>query len=695
MEVRDVNERANIAGAGIDMAQRVMDCGDAGHILLSKRLADDLAPYPRWHAHLHDLGEAEVKHGARVHLFNLYTRTAGNAELPSRLGVKPTPEMTPAPGRWPWWAFVVLSLILLTGAGWWFLSRERLKTSSPLTAAPEPTAAVSGKSIAVLPFENLSSDKENAYFADGVQDEILTRLAKIGTLKVIARTSTERYKSAPRNIPEIARQLGVANLLEGSVQKANQKVRVNVQLIRANDSSHLWAETYDRNLDDIFAVESDVATAIAEKLRATLSGRERTLVNTRPTANLDAYDAYLHGLELDRRSESGPNLRQASNYLEQAVGLDPNFALAWARLSRVKSNSFYQDFDATPQVHDTARDAAEQARRLAPALGEPFLALGYVQLFCERNLAKAREAFEAARERLPNDSDLLYGLSLVDLHQGKATSALDLQDQALVLDPRNALLAFKKAQTLSSLRRFPEARAAANLALTLNPDDDMVQAFMANTYQAEGDLEQSARILDAIPAGPPNLIATRLDFFRGHFAQAVARLKILLAGHENEDDLWTVVYYSLLGEAQQYAGDEAAARESFTRGRDLALANIAKTGGPQGRIHAVLALHYSGLGQKEDALREAHRAVELEGDDLYLRPAAEEILALVELQSGDPQRALEILPRILSANGFSWVTGPVADTPASQSVLARTSVRSPLHCPDERSLGEPCPGGVD
>src|SRR5436305_4778147 len=260
--VTDVNDRSNVAGAGINMAQRVMDCGDAGHILLSRHVAEDLEQYRQWQPMLHDLGECEVKHGARVHVFNLYTDGVGNPEVPEKLRHAKAKEQTvPAAaaasakfaGRSrAWIAALVIGAAAIAVAGFYIFSHR------------SSTKAILEKSIAVLPFENLSRDPDNAYFADGIQDEILTRLSKIADLKVISRTSTQQYKSAPENLPEIARQLGVANVLEGSVQKSGDAVRVNVQLIKAANESHLWADTFDRKLTDIFGVESEIAKRIAE-----------------------------------------------------------------------------------------------------------------------------------------------------------------------------------------------------------------------------------------------------------------------------------------------------------------------------------------------------------------------------------------------------------------------------------------------
>ena len=335
--VSDVNDRSNVTGAGINMAQRVMDCGDAGHILLSRHVAEDLEQYRQWQPCLHDLGECEVKHGARVHVFNLYTDGVGNPEVPEKLQQAKAKEQTlpgaatsaKFAGSRAWIAALVIGAAAIAVAGFYIFSHR------------SSTKAILEKSIAVLPFENLSRDPDNAYFADGIQDEILTRLSKIADLKVISRTSTQQYQSKPGNLSEIAKQLGVANVLEGSVQKSGDAVRVNVQLIKAANDSHLWADTFDRKLTDIFSVETEVAKAIADQLRAKLTGQEEQVIAAKPTDNPEAYDAYLRGLAYSLKTAGTPgNSLSAQKYLREAVRLDPKFALSWALLSIVDARGY-------------------------------------------------------------------------------------------------------------------------------------------------------------------------------------------------------------------------------------------------------------------------------------------------------------------------------------------------------------------
>src|SRR5207249_4547479 len=351
-EVTDLNEQANIAGAGINIAQRVMDCGDAGHILLSRRVADDLETYPRWQPCLHNLGEFEVKHGARIGIVNLYDDQIGDPQLPKKFQALKKHRSRVRRAE----AAIALLVLAALVAAFIFVLRK-------------PTRALLGiaeKSIAVLPFENRSEDKANAYFAEGIQDEILTRLSKIADLKVISRTSTQQYQSRPGNLSEIARQLGVAHVLEGSVQKSGDVVRVNVQLIKAANDSHLWADTLDRKLTDIFLVESEVAKAIAEQLRAHISGREEQEIAAKPTDNPEAYDAYLRGLASEARSYSSslpsPS-SEAPGFYERAVQLDPNFALAWARLSRADANLYFGGLETTPAARGQAAKVLWRMRR--------------------------------------------------------------------------------------------------------------------------------------------------------------------------------------------------------------------------------------------------------------------------------------------------------------------------------------------
>ncbi len=400
-QIVDVSDRSNVAGAGIDMAQRVMDCGDAGHILLSKRVAEDLAPFPRWNPHLHDLGECEVKHGRKISLVNFYTDTVGNPQTPKKCALaKPEPLLTRQR------ALIGATVLLIPIIGSLIFLRQT--ASRPEATATSSASRANSKSIAVLPFENLSVDPENAYFADGIQEEVLTRLSKIADLKVISRTSTQRYKSKPDNLREIAQQLGVANILEGTVQKAADQVRVNVQLINAQNDSHLWADKFDRKLTDIFAVESEIAAKIADILQAKLAGSAQKAIVARPTEDSEAHQLYLRGRYFASKRGTETNLKTRENinsaidYFNQAIARDPNYALAYAGLSDC--------FDLLPQwtavsraeYTSKAKAAAIKALQIDDNLAEAHTSLAAALFSNDLNLHESKREFERAIELDPN-----------------------------------------------------------------------------------------------------------------------------------------------------------------------------------------------------------------------------------------------------------------------------------------------------
>src|SRR5437879_2044447 len=452
--VIDATGKANVAGPGINIAQRVMDCGDAGHILLSKHVAEDLEEYPHWQPHLHELGECEVKHGVRLSVVNLYTAELGNPAVPEKLKAA---RVAAAARRKRtavrWLSSGVMSLLAVIALIGFLLFRYRRPPATVELQVPE-------KSIAVLPFENRSRDPDNAYFADGIQDEILTRLAKIADLKVISRTSTQHYKSAPENLPEIARQLGVAHIVEGSVQKSGDSVRVNVQLIKAANDSHLWADTFDRKLNDIFSVESEVAKAIADQLRAKLTGQEEQVIAAKPTDNTEAYDAYLRGLACTLKSVANTpvNTLGAQKYLRDAVKLDPKFAVAWAVLSYTESRGYVTvNLQPTVALREEARQAAETALTLQPNLGEAILAKGYYHYACLKDYDTAVRYFEQARPLLPNSSRIPKSLAYVAPRRGQWDQSESYFNEAERLDPRNVTALTQHAISYSYLRRFPEA----------------------------------------------------------------------------------------------------------------------------------------------------------------------------------------------------------------------------------------------
>src|SRR6266496_3863142 len=429
------------------------------------------------------------------------------------------------------------------------------------------------KSIAVLPLENRSNDPDNAYFADGIQDEILTRLSKIADLKVISRTSAQYYKSAPENLPEIARQLGVAHILEGSVQKSGDAVRVNVRLIKAANESHLWADTFDHKLTDIFSVESEVAKAIAEQLRAKLTGREEQVIAAKPTDNLEAYDAYLRGLAYALKPGNSPaNSLGAQKHLTEAVRLDPKFALSWALLSYVDALGYITTaLQPTVALREEVRQAAETALTLQPNLGEALMAKGYYYYACLKDYDTAVRYFEQARPLLPNNSLIPESLALVARRRGQWDRSESYFNEAERLDPRNVNLLTQHALSYILLRRFPEALRELDQLLNIIPDDVDTLAFKAAIAQGEGDLPRAAALLAPLHpnAHEPNALETQIyqAILERHPVQIIPRLKEILAkpdpalGYFNGDlRFW-------LGWAQQVAGDHDAAQESWRQAR--------------------------------------------------------------------------------------------------------------------------------
>src|SRR5580704_8633568 len=497
--VVDVTEQANLAGAGINMAKRVMDCGDTGHILLSKHVAEDLEEYEKWRPLLRDLGSCEAKHGMRVSVVNLYDDQFGNAKLPRRFE---TVQKRRTRLRWAATAAGLLALAAIV-AGIVLFSRYRVRSA---LAAPE-------KSVAVLPFENLSRDPENAYFADGIQEEVLTRLAKIADLKVISRSSTQQSQSKPGNLAEIAKQLGVANILEGSVQKAANQVRVNVHLVNVQTGSQLWAETYDRKLSDIFVVESEIAKGIAESLQAKLTGREEQALAAKPTNNPEAYDAYLRGLAFEARSNySSDALFKAIDFYGLAVQLDPNFALAWARLSGAHALLYFNRGDTTTARRDAAKEALENAQRRQPNSPETLLFVGYYQYWVQRDYELAKTTFEQVSKMSPGDGEVSLALGAVARREGLWDESVAYWERGLALDPRNTALLIEVAWTYAALRQFPTALKLYDRALDILPNELSLMALKASIYQAEGNLQEAAKLLIQVNAQTNSDLAVRIKF---------------------------------------------------------------------------------------------------------------------------------------------------------------------------------------
>jgi TolB-like protein/Tfp pilus assembly protein PilF len=568
--------------------------------------------------------------------------------------------------------FLIIAVLLLVIAGLLF-QRFHPKVSPAVSSFPE-------KSIAVLPFENLSRDPDNAYFADGIQEEILTRLAKIADLKVISRTSTQRYQSKPGNLSEIAKQLGVTNILEGSVQKAADQVRVNVQLVNAQNDSHLWAETYDRKLSDIFGVESEIAKGIAESLQAKLTGREEQALAVRPTNNPEAYDAYLRGLAFEARSGASNDLvRKAIGFYERAVQLDPNFAIAWARLSRADAYLYFRHGDTTAARRDAARTALENAQKLEPNSPATLLASGWYQYHVLRDYGVAKTTFKQVGKMLPSSSEVPFALGAVTRREGNWGESVAEFEKALSLDPRNPEILLDAAWTYAELRQFPAALKLYDRELDILPNDPERIAMKAGIYQAEGNLQEAAKLLSEVNAQTPSGAAfvakiTQLRLER-NLGEAVRLLQARQTQFHFPSEIDKGGNQLLLAWAQRLAGDTASAKATAEQARNT-LAVLSKNQPDNPYLPGVLSLANAVLGEKNSALNEIQRAIMLlpSAKDPVNGPTFEEGLALIQVTFGDNARAISTLTQLLQTSYVSLLY----DTPVTPVLLRLDPPWDPL-----------------
>src|SRR5438874_2191631 len=573
--VVDVNGRANVAGAGINTAQRVMDCGDAGHILLSTRVAEDLEQFKHWRPHLYHIGECEVKHGDKIDIVNLFTAELGNSERPKRMAMPAQKtDFGPvgkerAPSRKP--IFIIatcLAVAALAVAAFLFWQRHEPKTSADALSIPE-------KSIAVLPFENLSDEKQNAFFTDGVQDEILTDLAKIADLKVISRTSVMQYKSGvARNLRKIGEELGVTHVVEGSVQRAANKIRVNAQLIDARNDAHLWAQTYDRDLADVFAIQSEIAKAIADQLQAKLSPSEKKAIEQPPTTDLAAFDLYSRAKSLLLTTAfiatGEPDMRKAIELLDEAVKRDPSFFDSYCQLAYAHEQLYaVTGSDHTPARLALAEAALQAATRLRPDAGQTHLARAQYLYFGRRDYAGALVELESARRVLPNDSLLFELTGYILRRRGQQEEGLRNLQRAVELDPRNFYTLQQIALSYEYLGRYAEAIAAFDRALNIVPDNVETRGARA-VFELfwKGDTRPLHQTIDSILAQGPGAIAPAADvWFQCALAErdpAAAERALVALG---DNDCWSdsIILSHSFGEGllARMTKDEARARTAF------------------------------------------------------------------------------------------------------------------------------------
>ena len=645
-EVPDVNERANMAGAGINIAQRVMDCGDAGHILMSKHVAEDLQHYSEWRPYLHDLGECAVKHGEIISVVNLYTSDLGNAAPPQKINQarqnRAGTLRNVAFGRRRNAILLGASaLVILAAVGFFLL--------------PRASAHKIDKSIAVLPFENRSDEKENAYFADGIQDDILTNLSKISDLKVISRTSVMSYRGKTPNVRDIGKALGVSTILEGSVQRSGNRVRVNVQLIAATTDRHIWANDYDRDLTDVFAIQTDLAHEIANALQAKLSPAEKAQIERKPTRNPDAYLLFVQAHDLFTRPDRfREDSTKAAELYEKATQLDPDFVLAYAMQSIVES-WIYHGYDPSPARRDQARTLADKALKLQPNLPEAHLALGYCYYYGELDYERALAEFAIAQRGLPNAADVYVSIAAIERRQGKWEQSTKNFEKAVSLNPKDPFLLQNLAINYIATKNYEVAAKTVDRGIEIDPHSFSLRAIRAKlAIDWKGDLSVTERELEHVPAGvdPEGLVTlARINFaiLQRKFSDALAILEQTNLDAFHGESAVPMPKSAVEGSIYFYMNDQAKARPALERARPVLEQSVREAPDSAAR-HAEFGAILAALGRKEEAIREGKRAVELlpESKDALEGPMMTLALAQIYAWTGENEEALRLLEHSLS-----------------------------------------------
>ena len=639
--VPDVNDRTNVAGAGINMAQRVMDCGDAGHILLSQRVADDLNQYAEWQAYLHELGEFEVKHGARISIVNLFGDGVGNPAVPEKLRRLTRLRTTGLRRRRIAWAFVSLFVIGALALGFWFQGLRVSRTDSRGSGIPE-------KSIAVLPFENLSVEKDDAFFADGIQDDVLASLGKIKDLKVIARSSVMIYRGAAvaGKLREIGQALRVSHLLQGSVRRSTTRVVINVALVDARNDSQVWSQHYDRTLSDVLSLQGELAMEIARELQATLTPNEKTTVATKPTQNPEAYLLYLRARERETGVDKGDKDYLAADQLyAQAIALDSTFALAHARRS-ILNTTLWQSSDGTDAARKSkARAQAEEALRLLPALGEAHLALAMYFYLGEGDPAAALNELAIAENTSPNNGEIFLVRGACYRQQGRWRESIATYQRAQDLDPRNTNIAFLNARNYQLVRDWPAAAKALNHALEIEPNSGYILLFLTAVEWNRGNADAFHIAFTKFPAGFKHMASLIWD--QAMIDRDFATAEKTVNEFKNEGEKTYCRAYTALAR-----GDITLAHRLFETFRASYEAGV-RDHPEDAEQRSELGLLYAFIGRKEDAIRECRRAVDLvpPSKDPYAAPLMASKLALVYARTGETDEAITLIERLLTTPG--------------------------------------------
>ena len=543
------------------------------------------------------------------------------------------------------------NVILLAGGG------ALVSIAAGFFLLPRAVAHKVDKSIAVLPFENLSDDQDNAYFADGIQDDVLTNLSKIGDLKVISRTSVMQYRGRPSNVRDIGKALGVSNILEGSVRRSGNKVRLNVQLIDANTDEHIWASDYDRDVTDVFAIQSDLAQKIAEALQAKLSPGEKSQMTRKPTENGEAYLAFVQAHDLSCAYEDVDKLKQSEQLYQRAIELDPNFALAIARYSQLES-WIARDVDRTSERRKKARSLAERALELQPDLPEAHLARGYSYYWGDNNYDAALKEFEIAQQGLPNEAEVYLALGAIQRRQGKWVESTANMEKAVSLNPKDWWSLQNLAHNYTMLREFANANQTIDRAIAANPTalgPWEVKSTLA--VSEKGDFSVAERAFEAVKSFPMTneqklkIASGRADVFllERKYSEGLQQAESLpddqLAAYPKH--LWAK-YYSI-GFARKALHDDSGARVAFLKAKSIAEENLKRSPDSED-AHLGLAKVLAQLGEKESALQEAQRATELvpESKDAFSGPEIASGVAEVYAILGDNDRAIQTLDGLLS-----------------------------------------------
>lgn len=543
---------------------------------------------------------------------------------------------------------------------------DEAKTPAPIPVA-KPSVPPPEKSIAVLPFENLSDDQQNAYFADGIQDDILSSLAKVADLKVISRTSVRQYRSGTRNLREIGEALGVAYVMEGTVRREANRVRINAQLIDARSDLHVWNDTYDREITDLFGLQTELARRIAFALRANLSPQEKASLQVHPTSDLDAYDLFLRARDLFRWSGSGDpreNGERALRLLEEAVARDPHFAVAYCLISRFHGELYWFGYDRTRERLTQAKIAADTALRLQPDSSDVRLALAYYYYYGYHDYELARTELAIAHAAAPNDAEVWDALAAIDRRQGRWEDALSNFEKAKELDPRNASVLWNVAETYACLGRNEEAASGFAIGIEVNPEAHLFSvAGAAIALRTQGDIAPLRAVLrniprDFDPGGGVTNVAVRVSLMERDYAGAERLLKesryerfndIGIGGPAAILDGYTFPRAWYEGLIARGRGDKDAAERAFRSAQRTVETDLAKAP-VDAKLVAMLGLVHAMKGRHDDAIAAGERAVELLpiSKDAYDGPHLAVKLAVIYAQAGENDRAIELLTKLVA-----------------------------------------------